>query len=142
MILTTIDTILTVPNILFALTFIGVIFSVYLHLRKPAEDLEHKQIVSDKELGTKATLLAQKEVENKATLLAQQVEWEKIANEKKFTEFGLRLDGAMLLATNHIHTVDTKVDKLSIDLNGISVEIAKLTTIIEERIPRNHFKAT
>lgn len=140
MILNTIDTILTLPNIMFVIGILGTIFAVYFHFAKPQEDIEKTQIKIDKEVGTKATILAQQEMAAKASLLAQGVEWEKIANEKKFTEFGLRLDGAMLLATNHIHTVDTKVDKLSVDVNGISVEIAKLTTIIEERIPRNHFK--
>lgn len=138
MILTTIDTILTVPNILFALTLIGLIFSVYFNLKKPTEDLEHKQIAADKDLNTKATILSQTEVQNKATLLAQQVEWEKIANEKKFSEFQVRLTEATLLATNHIHTVDVKVDKLGGTVTCMSNEITKLTTIIEERIPRKN----
>ena len=139
MILTTVDMVLTTSNIILAgLAILGVIFGVYKSLRKPAEDLEHKQIASDEVLGTKATVLAQKEVENKATLLAQQVEWEKIANEKKFTEFGIRLDNAMLLASNHIHTVDVKVDKLTENISTMSIKIQQLTTIIDERIPRKN----
>lgn len=136
MVLTTIDTVITVPNIMFAMGTVGTIFAIYFRFRKPTEDLEKNQIITDKDLGTKATILAQKEVENKATLLAQQVEWEKQANEKKFSEFGLRLDNSILLAANHIHTVDVKVDKLGENIGGMSIEIARLTTIIEERIPR------
>ena len=142
MILTTIDTVLTVPNIVFTIGILGTIFAVYFHFKKPQEDSEIKQVITDKDLGTKATILAQKEMESKATLLAQQVEWEKIANEKKFTEFGLRLDNSMLLATNHIHTLDVKVDKLSGDINSMknemSNQITRLGTIIEERFPRKN----
>jgi SMC interacting uncharacterized protein involved in chromosome segregation len=140
MILSTIDTILTVPNIVFVIGILGTIFAVYFHFKKPQEDSEIKQVITDKDLSTKATILAQKEAEGKASLLAQQVEWEKIANEKKFTEFGLRLDNSMLLATNHIHTLDVKVDKLSEEVNcmknEMSNQITKLCTIIEERVPR------
>ena len=137
MILTIIDTTITIPNIVFGIIGIGgAVFGVYSHFKKPQDDLEHKQIISEKNAEGKASVSGQLEVESKAKLLAQQVEWEKIANEKKFTEFGLRLDGAMLLATNHIHTVDVKVDKLAECINGMGNEITKLTTIIEERIPR------
>jgi hypothetical protein len=142
MILATLDTIITVPNILFTLTLLGVLFSVYLNLKKPTEDIEHKQIVSEEILGTKATILAQQTMEGKAALLATQVEWEKIANEKKFTEFGVRLDASMLLASNHIHTVDIKIDKLIEVVNNMNIEttnqITKLTCIIEERIPKKN----
>jgi hypothetical protein len=75
--------------------------------------LELKQAVVDKEMDSKASILAQKEMENKANLLAQQVEAEKCANEKRFAEFANRLDQAFALAQNHIHTVDTKVDGLA-----------------------------
>ena len=136
MILTTIDTVLTIPNIVFGIGILGTIFAVYFHFKKPQEDSEIKQVITDKDLSTKATILAQKEVENKATLLAQQVEWEKIANEKKFTEFNLRLNDSMLLAANHIHTVDIKVDKLAENVACMSIVIQQLTTIIDERIPR------
>lgn len=139
MILTLINTeILTIPNILFIIGIFGTAFGVYSHFKKPTEDLEHKQIISEKDLGTKASLLAQKEVENKAILLAQQVEWEKIANEKRFSEVGLRLNEATLLAANHIHTVDVKVDKCIENITHMSTEITKLATVIEERIPRRN----
>lgn len=138
MTLATIDTVLTMPNIVLTIGILGTIFGVYSHFKKPQEDIEKNQIITDKDLGTKATILAQLEAERKASLLAQQVEWEKMANEKKFTEFGMRLDGAMLLATNHIHTVDVKVDKLSGDINSMSIKIQELTTIIDERIPRKN----
>jgi len=131
------DVVLTTSNIILAiLAIIGVIFGVYSHFRNPTEALEKNQISTDKEVNTKATILAQQTMEGKATLLAQQVEWEKIANEKKFADFGLRLDNSMLLASNHIHTVDVKVDKLTESVHTMSIAVATLGCIIEERIPR------
>jgi hypothetical protein len=115
---------------------IGAIFTIYNYFRNPQENIEKKQIKSEEDLKDKATILSQKEVENKATLLAQQVQWEKEANEKKFCEFGLRLDGALAMAQNHIHTVDVKVDNLIATVGKMSNEITRLATIIDERIPK------
>ncbi|MCK9370755.1 hypothetical protein M0R04_12670 [Candidatus Dojkabacteria bacterium] len=132
--------ILTTSNILFTLTILGVIFSIYRSYRTPQEELDKKMAVGDaiseKELSTKATILAQKEAEGKAGLLAQQVQWEKEANEKKFTEFGIRLDASLALAQNHIHTVDVKVDNLTIEVSSLKNEIIKLSTIMSERLPK------
>lgn len=133
------DVVLTTSNIILAiLAILGIIFGVYSHFRNPTEALEKGQISTDKEVSTKATILAQTEMASKATLLAQQVEWEKTLNDKKFAEFGVRLDASALLATNHIHTVDTKVSNLTVTINQMSNEIVKLSTIIEERIPRRN----
>jgi hypothetical protein len=118
------------------LGILGVLFSVYNYFRKPQEDIETKQALAEKEISSKATILAQKEIENKANVLAQQVQWEKEANEKKFCEFGLRLDGALAMAQNHIHTVDVKVDNLITTVGKMSNEITRLATIIDERIPK------
>ena len=141
------DNILTPSNITFAIGIIGIIFSIFFYFRKPQEDIERKQalnalatekdkLIADKDLGTKATILAQKEAEGKAGLLAQQVQWEKEANEKKFVEFGVRLDNALTLAQNHIHSVDVKVDNLLIEVNIMGNKITELSTIINERIPK------
>ena len=125
----------------FILGIIGIFSAVVtwvMYLRKPQEDLEKKQLKSEEDLKDKATVLSQKEVESRAAILAQQVQWEKEANEKKFAEFGLRLDGAMTLAQNHIHTVDTKVDKLLETVGTMSNRITELSTIINERIPKKN----
>lgn len=118
------ESLLTTSNITFTLGILAIIFSVYNYFHKPQEELEKNQSVS------------QKEVEGKALLLAQQVQWEKEANKKKFNEFGLRLDGAMAMAQNHIHTVDIKVDTLIGTVAAMSNEITRLSTIIDERIPK------
>ena len=144
------DDILTTSNITFVLGLLGIVFSVYHFFKNPQIDIEKKQaldalatekdkLLADKDLGTKATILAQKEAEGKASLLAQQVQWEKEANEKRFTEFGVRLDTALTLAQNHIHGVDIKVDNLVITVGAMNLsltnEITKLGTVIDERIP-------
>jgi len=121
---------------MFAIGIIGMLFTVWGKVRKPQEDLETNQAVTKKDIDTKATILAQKEAEGKASLLAQQVEWEKAANEKRFTEFGIRLDASMALAQNHLHTVDVKVDNLISVVATMSNEITRLSTIIDERIPK------
>lgn len=122
--------------ILGLLGLLGVLFSVYNYFRKPQEDIETKQALSDKELGTKASILAQKEMETKASLLAQQVEWEKASNEKKFSEMGLRIADAFTLAQNHTHGVELKVDVLIGEINILGNKMTELSTIISERIPK------
>jgi hypothetical protein len=146
------EEILTMSNIMFVVGILGVIFSIYHYFKNPQLDIEKRQaldaqatekdkLIAEKDLGTKATILAQKEAEGKASLLAQQVQWEKESNEKKFTEFGVRLDTALSLAQNHIHSVDVKVDNLVatvVTMNlSLTKEITKLGTIIEERNPKN-----
>lgn len=114
----------------------SVVFGIYNYFRKPQEDQEQKLALQEKDIGSKATILAQKEMENKAALLDQQVKLEREANERKFAELGVRLDNAFALAQNHIHTVDTKVDNLITSVNTMGNDVTKLSTIIEERIPK------
>ena len=139
--------ILTQSNVLFAIGIGGVLFSIYKSWHKPQEDIDRHQsmdtlatekdkLIAEKDLGTKATILAQKELETKALVLAEQVKNKDVENERRFNEMGTRLDTAMSLAQNHIHTVDTKVDKLTECVNSMSNKITELATIIAERIPR------
>lgn len=118
----------------------SVVFNVFLYFRKPQEDLEKQQALSDKEIDTKATVLAQKEVENKSALLAQQLQWTKESYDNRFKEMDLALVASTTLAQNHIHTVDVKVDNLLVIVNAMKFEmsnkITELGTIISERIPK------
>lgn len=134
---------ITASDVGFALGIIGiisVIFSVYNKFHKPQEELETKQVGIEKDVANKATLLAQKEMENKAALLDQQVKLERESNEKKFNDFGKRLEDAFLLAANHTKTVDTKVDTLSTLVTGMNLnmtnKLTELATIIAERLPK------
>jgi len=74
--------------------------------------------------------------EKQDALLSQKVQWEREGNEKKFADFGRRLEDAFLLASNHTNTVDIKVDKLIESVTRMGFEITRLSTIIEERIPK------
>lgn len=129
------NSLLTQSNVIFSVWVITMIFGIYLYFHKPQEDIETRQALTDKEVTSKATVLAQKEVENKASLLAQQVEWEKIANEKKFSEIGLRIIDSFTLAQNHTHSVELKVDVLISTVSNLNNKMTELSTIINERIP-------
>lgn len=116
--------IITPSNIMFAIGIIGTIFAIYKSYHNPQVDLDKKVAVD------------QSEVDGKAKLLAQQLQWTIEGNEKRFADVQGSIKEAFLLAQNHTHTVDVKVDKL-IELTGeMGKEITRLATIIEERIPR------
>lgn len=119
------DSILTPSNIMFALTVIGLAFTIWFKVRTPQEQLD-KQVAVGRE-----------EVEGKAKVLEQRVQWEKELTEKRFGEFGKRLDDAFALAQNHTHTVDVKVDILIKSTNDwhleISNKLTRIETLMEER---------
>jgi len=118
------DSILTPSNIMFVIGIVGVLFSVYTYFRNPQDILEKTLAVDRaKDDGTIAKL-------------EQRAQWEKEANEKKFTELGTRINDSMTLAQNHIHTIDTKVDGLVEQMGVMSNKVTELTTIINERIPK------
>lgn len=107
---------LTPSNTMFILGLLGILFSVYHYFKNP-------QIAGDK----------------KDALLAQQVQWMVEASDRKFKEMQDSFQALLLQSNNHIHTVDTKVENVSLVISEMGKEITKLTTIIEERIPRkNH----
>jgi len=110
------------------ITLISVAFTIWSKVKSPQDKLD-KQVAVDRE-----------EVEGKAQVLAQRVQWEKELTEKRFGEFGKRLDDAFALAQNHTHSVDVKADLLIKTTNEwhlqISNKLTKLETLIEERIPR------
>lgn len=98
---------------MFVLGFLGVIFAVYNYFRNP-------QISADK---TDA-------------LLSQQIKWMMEQNESRFSNVQDRFNSLLLQSNNHIHTVDTKVEALVTTVTTMGLAIAKLGTIIEERVPR------
>ena len=103
---------------------ITIIFTVYNHFQNPQNALDKREALNDKE------------TESRAALLAQQLQWEKESNASKFAELGLRITEAMTLAQNHIHTVDTKVDRLIESVGVMGNGVVELRTIINERIPK------
>ena len=130
------DTLDIVSLIGSGVAFIGTIFLIYNKFKDPQIKSEKEQIRIEENIKDKASILSQKEVENKAGVLEKQFEWYMKANDQKFCDMGKRLDDAFLMASNHTHTVDVKVDGLIKTVATMSNEITKLSTIIEERIPR------
>ena len=107
------ETLFTASNITFTLGLLAILFSVYSYFKTPQVDAEKKD-----------------------ALLAQQVQWQTEATEKKFTEMNERFNGLLLQSNNHIHTLDTKIDALIDRHSSNTKELVRLSTIIEERIPR------
>ena len=104
---------ITPSEITFAIGIIGTIFAVYKYFKNP-----------------------QIEIEKKDALLEQQVQNNSEIAEKRFKDIQDNFNGLLLQSNNHIHTVDTKVDFLTKTVNDMGKDIIKLSTIIEERIPR------
>lgn len=98
---------ITVNEILIAIALLSTAFSVFLFFRKPQEALDKEQALTNKEVDTKATLLAQKEAEGKAAVLAAQFQYEREATSQRFKDVQDAVKDATLLAANHIHTIDT-----------------------------------
>ena len=131
----------TSEDVIATIGVLGTLGAVFLYFHKPQEDLQDRQLGTDKELANKATILAQKEMENKAALLAQQVDSEKTLNEKKFTEMNSRIDNAIIALQNKVHDVDVKVDKMITDNTAFHFEVAnrmtEVSTILKERLPQS-----
>jgi len=93
------------------ITTIGAIFVVYDRFTKP--DIRNDQTIA---------------------LLSQKAELTQRENDRKFIEFGKRLDDAFTLASNHTHTVDVKVDKLIETTNNwhlaVSQQLTEISTIM------------
>lgn len=116
--------ILTTSNVTFALGIIGILFSIFLYFRTPQEALDKKQAI-DVEKN-----------DGKLNLFDEKMKWEKESNNARFAEVQQNIKDSFSLAQNHVHTVDTKVDALKVIVEQIGKDIVRLTTTIEERIPK------
>ncbi|MCK9370975.1 hypothetical protein M0R04_13780 [Candidatus Dojkabacteria bacterium] len=114
----------TTENVLFVTTVLGVVFSVYLYFRNPQIKMDKQQAI-DRE-----------EAENQAKSLAQRVQWTVEGNEKRFSEIQNSVKDAFSMAQNHIHTLDIKFDKLTEQVNSMNLGLTRLTTTLEERLPK------
>lgn len=104
---------LTPTNILFVLGLLGTLFSVYNYFRNP-------QIKS----------------ETADALIEQKLKYINEANDTRFKTMQDSISSITAQTQNHIHTIDTKVDTLVKSMNETNIRVAKLTTIIDERIPK------
>lgn len=107
------ETLLTPSNITFCIGVLAMLFTVYRYFKDP-----------------------QTNEEKKSSLLEQTVDYRGKENDRRFTEMQQSISTALALGQNHIHTVDTKVEALTAIVGNMGIEIAKLSTIIEERIPK------
>ena len=100
-------------NITFSLGLLAILFSVYHYFRNP-------QVDGDK----------------RDALLSQQMQFFIEGTERRFKEMQDSHNALLLQSNNHIHTVDTKVDGLTAEMGKMGNSITRLSTIIEERIPK------
>ena len=127
MILTTIDTVLTLTNIMLVLGLLGTLFGVYSYFKKPQDITETKLAVGEERDKNKATILAQTEAEGKALLLAQQVQTEKEFNSKKFIEIAERFNST----DRKIETLIETVNSMNL---SISKELMRVATIVSQHL--------
>jgi len=125
--ISTLETLLTPTNIMFVLGLLGILFTVYNKIRKPQEDNDINKVVTEKDLGTKATLLAQKEAEGKASLLQQQVVTEKEYNTKKFVELNDRFN-------NTDHKIETLIETVNGMNLSLSKELMRIGTVVGQHM--------
>ena len=107
------ESLFTPSNITFGIGIIGVIFTVYHYFKKPQIDAEKID-----------------------ALTGQQLKYMQESTDRRFCEIHEEIKSVLAMSQNHIHTVDTKVEALTKDVRNLGLDVAKLGTIIEERIPR------
>lgn len=104
---------LTLTQIMTALGMLGIIFGIYRYFRDP-------QVNSEK---TEA-------------LIVQKDALTGIDYDRRFSQMQQNITDSMTLAQNHIHTIDVKVDALQSIINQMGKDVTRLSTIIDERIPK------
>ena len=107
------ESLLSVSNIMFSIGILSLIFSVYHYFKNPQISMEKKD-----------------------ALLAQKLQYVIDGNENRFKTIQDSFNALLLQSNNHIHTVDVKVDKLCENVSCMGNALIKLSTIIEERIPK------
>jgi len=104
---------LTPSNIMFVLGLLAIMFSIFRYFREPQEKAEKTDALMD-----------------------QQMRWTSDATENRFKSMQESFNSLLLQSNNHIHTVETKVDRLHEGMGVLGQEVVKLATIIDERIPK------
>ena len=104
---------ITPSNITFVIGLIGIIFTIYNYFRDPQIKGERVDALIDQRIG-----------------FIQE------SNDRRFGDVHKEIEAVNKLNQNCIHTIETKVDTLTSSVNDSKVEIGKLATIIDERIPK------
>lgn len=111
------ESLITPANILFALGLLGTIFTVFNYFRDP-----------------------QIKAETTDALIEQKLKYINEANDTRFRTVQDTIAALTTQSQNHIHTIDTKVDTLVKSMNDTNINVARLATIIDERIPKRKAK--
>jgi len=104
---------LTIPNITFCIGMLSIIFTVYHYFKNP-------QIKGEKV----------------DALFDQRMKFVQESNDRRFTEVHEEIKAVTATNQNHLHTVDKKMDALTKTVEQMGKDIVKLSTIIDERIPK------
>lgn len=107
------ETYLTPSNITFVIGLAALAFSIWGKIREPQTDSEKRD-----------------------ALFAQQMQYSMDSTDRRFKEMQESFNSLLLQSNNHIHTVDTKVETLNTTVTSMENKITRLTTIIDERIPK------
>lgn len=107
------ENLLTPSNITFVLGIAAIVFAIYHYFKNPQIDTEKRDALMD-----------------------QQLRLYMESSDRRFAELQASFKDLVLQSNNHVHTVDTKVEALHGIVIGMGQEIAKLGTIIEERVPK------
>lgn len=115
----------------FILSMIGIIFSVYHFFKNPQIDIDKKQALSDEREKNKAE-------RTEFSVLKTQFEMVCKNNDEKFIKIEKQIKEAFTIANNHTNETDSKVTSLVAEVGSLRNEITRLTTTIEERIPKKN----
>jgi len=116
--------IITIPNIMFAIGILSLIFTVYHYFKNPQIKGEQKDA-----LFSQAMKFMNESTERRFKDIQE-------GSERRFNEIQKNFESLLLQSNNHINTVDTKVDGLTKCVNEMGNKICTLTAIIDERIPK------
>lgn len=111
------------------LTLGSLIFAAYHFFKNPQISLEKKQALNEERDKNKASITNLEVLKTNFDLMCK-------VNEDKFVKIEKQVIDAFAIANNHTNTVDTKVDKLIERQDGVENKLVRLSTIIEERIPK------
>ena len=107
------EEILTQSNITFIIGLFGIVFTIYHSIKNP-----------------------QMKGEKFDAIIKERFDLTQKSNDRRFEDMYKTMAESTKLNQNCIHTVEIKVDSLADSVNKSNIKIAKLSTIIEERIPR------
>ena len=118
-----------INTILFAITIIGLLFSVWFKVKDPQEKLDKKQAINEERDKNKTERID-------FGILKTQFDMMCKINSDTFAKLELQIKEAFIVANNHTNETDSKVTGLVLEVGNLRNDVTRLATIIEERIPK------